>query len=371
MVTPTCVLVVDAAASVDRQKELWSTLRDTSDVQSVLDVLTRGGISSTPAFALTSLPARIGEVAVSVPLFVRGSLAVTVGTAGETITVSGEGVSTWVERVIPDVNSLDFGTRPRAGAAQGIAPEFVLNCGTAGIAWLSIGAPVESVASSAPVEAQHKEVLPRSPMIAATPEPPDAALAADPGLTITDPTFATPPVQDEPDGGYDFLFGETVMRTVEGAAVRDEPTVSVAGDHDGHTAVGLSAEERRAARQARRGAPAPVAQRFTLHFATGEREVLDRTLVIGRAPSASKVSAASVPRLVTVDGPDQDISRNHVQVSVEGGTVLVTDLHSRNGTLVTLPGRPPQQLRGGHPTAVLNGSLVDLGSGVSFTVSES
>jgi len=160
---------------------------------------------------------------------------------------------------------------------------------------------------------------------------------------------------------------------VEGAAVRDEPAVSAGGDHDGRTAVGLSAEERRAARQARRGAAAPVATvapRFTLEFGTGEREVLDRTLVIGRSPSASKVSATNVPRLVTVGGPDQDISRNHVQVSVEGGTVLITDLHSRNGTLVTLPGRPPQQLRGGQPTAVLNGALVDLGSGVSFTVSE-
>jgi hypothetical protein len=194
-------------------------------------------------------------------------------------------------------------------------------------------------------------------------------------MTITDSTFVFAAAADEPEGGYDFLFGETVIRTVEGAAVRDEQSEVplAAGDHDGRTAVGLSAAERRAARQARQKAAAPVVAatpEFAITFSTGETEPLDRALVIGRAPSASKVSATSVPRLLTVGGPDQDISRNHVQVTVEGGTVLVTDLHSRNGTIVTLPGRPPQQLRGGHPTAVIGGAVIDLGSGISFTVGE-
>ena len=42
---------------------------------------------------------------------------------------------------------------------------------------------------------------------------------------------------------------------------------------------------------------------------------------------------------------DQDISRTHARVALEGGTVVVTDLHSRNGTLVALPGKEPQKLR--------------------------
>ncbi len=373
MVTPACVLVVDAAVSAERQNDLWSSLRDHADVQTVLDALTLGGISSTPAFALTFLPAGIGDVAVSVSLIVRGPLAVTAVTSGESIAVSGEGVSTWVERTVADVTCLEFGARPRATDAQSTAPDFVLNFGSAAVAWLSIGTPVKAAAPVAPVEVKRQGELPGKRTIA-EPELPHLELAVDPGVTITDPTFAAPPVQDEFDSGYDFLFGETVVRTVEGAAVRDGSALSVSGgDHDGLTAVGLSAEERRAARQARRVAPAspaPIAPRLLLEFGTGQREVLDRTLVIGRAPSVSQVSATNMPRLVTVDGPDQDISRNHVQVSVEGGTVLITDLHSRNGTLVTLPGRPPQQLRGGQPTAVINGALVDLGSGVSFTVSE-
>ncbi len=64
------------------------------------------------------------------------------------------------------------------------------------------------------------------------------------------------------------------------------------------------------------------------------------------------------------------ISRNHAQFTVEGGTVVVTDLHSRNGTHIVLPGKSPQKLRQGEPTAVIVGTVIDLGGGVTFTVSE-
>jgi hypothetical protein len=57
-----------------------------------------------------------------------------------------------------------------------------------------------------------------------------------------------------------------------------------------------------------------------------------------------------------------------VQFAVEGGTVVVTDLHSRNGTTITLPGKTPQLLRQGESTSVLVGTVVDLGGGVTITV---
>jgi hypothetical protein len=59
-----------------------------------------------------------------------------------------------------------------------------------------------------------------------------------------------------------------------------------------------------------------------------------------------------------------------VQVAVEGGTVVVTDLHSRNGTMVQLPGKAPQQLRAGEPTPVTVGTVIDLGDGATLTVGE-
>ena len=102
----------------------------------------------------------------------------------------------------------------------------------------------------------------------------------------------------------------------------------------------------------------------------GTREPLTEPLLVGRSPSVSKVSGGALPRLLTIGGLDQDISRNHVQFALEGGTVVVTDLHSKNGTSIVLPGKGPQTLRAGEPTAVIVGTVIDLGGGVTFTVEE-
>lgn len=206
---------------------------------------------------------------------------------------------------------------------------------------------------------------------------------------------ATTPADEEDD--YDYLFGSTVVRTVADAAVRDdEPVAAEAspvaapepatgstpiteafdlpaeGDHDGHTVMAADLAELRARRR-EHGAPVPPpAPAPSLHLLRhdGVVESLDQPVLVGRAPSVSQVSAGRMPRLVTVSSLGQDISRNHAQFTVEGGTVVVTDLHSRNGTFIVLPGKSPQKLRQGEPTAVIVGTVVDLGGGVTFTVSE-
>jgi hypothetical protein len=55
-------------------------------------------------------------------------------------------------------------------------------------------------------------------------------------------------------------------------------------------------------------------------------------------------------------------------VVLEGDSVVVTDLHSRNGTLVVLPGKSPQKLRAGEPTVVIVGTVIDFGGGITLTV---
>jgi hypothetical protein len=49
---------------------------------------------------------------------------------------------------------------------------------------------------------------------------------------------------------------------------------------------------------------------------------------------------------------------------------VVTDLHSKNGTSVLLPGKSAQKLRPGEPTSVIVGTVVDLGGGLTLTVDE-
>jgi hypothetical protein len=53
-------------------------------------------------------------------------------------------------------------------------------------------------------------------------------------------------------------------------------------------------------------------------------------------------------------------------VTLDGWHVLVTDLNSTNGTLVTLPGHEPRQLRPGEPTLIQPGAVVTLAEGVDF-----
>ncbi|WP_136709448.1 FHA domain-containing protein, partial [Agromyces sp. H66] len=149
------------------------------------------------------------------------------------------------------------------------------------------------------------------------------------------------------------------------------------GDHDGLTVASIDLHRLRAERAARAGAApesdppvagqAPAAP-LRLRMSDGAFEALGHEIVLGRAPSVSQVSGGRLPRLITIGAGDPDISRNHVRIAVEGDTVVVTDLHSRNGTHVVPPGKPPVKLRGGEPTPVLAGTVVDLGGGWTVQV---
>ncbi|WP_460569468.1 FHA domain-containing protein [Humibacter soli] len=246
--------------------------------------------------------------------------------------------------------------------------------------------------------------------------------------TVHDSTLRDSTVREAPHEttGYDHLFGATMMRSVEDAAARpaedvEEPGAdalsstafgatalggaapngpaqgntahgntaqggTALGDHDGLTVMSGDLRVLRESTGAHAQSPAPGhpgpatpaspaaapavpdEPGFVLQLPDGGVEPIDGMVVVGRAPSVSKMGGGRVPRLVTVDSVEHDISRNHVQLTVEGGTVVVTDLHSRNGTLIALPGKAPQKLRAGEPTSVIAGTVIDLGSGVTLGV---
>lgn len=86
--------------------------------------------------------------------------------------------------------------------------------------------------------------------------------------------------------------------------------------------------------------------------------------MIGRRPRASRVSADDVPQLVTVPSPQQDISRSHVELRLEGWHVVATDLGTTNGTTLIRPGTEPVRLRAGEGVVLGEGDQLDLGDGV-------
>ena len=105
-----------------------------------------------------------------------------------------------------------------------------------------------------------------------------------------------------------------------------------------------------------------------LRLSAGDEITLDRDVVMGRSPRADFTGADGEerPHVVKLPSADGDISRTHLRVSLDGWHVLVTDLNSTNGTLVTMPGRDPEQLRPGEPTPIQPGTVVTLADGIDF-----
>lgn len=105
-----------------------------------------------------------------------------------------------------------------------------------------------------------------------------------------------------------------------------------------------------------------------LLMSTGLVVSLNRPVLIGRSPQVTRVPGNEIPRLITVASPNQDISRTHCEVRMDGDDVVVTDLRSTNGVLLLRQGAGAQRLHPGEPTVVEPGVVVDLGEGVTFLV---
>lgn len=102
----------------------------------------------------------------------------------------------------------------------------------------------------------------------------------------------------------------------------------------------------------------------------GGRFVLDRTAIVGRRPRASRVSGHEVPQLITVPSPQQDISRSHLELRLEGWHVVALDLGTTNGTTLYREGYEPVRLRSREGVVLHDGDHLDLGDDVHLTFGE-
>jgi FHA domain len=105
-----------------------------------------------------------------------------------------------------------------------------------------------------------------------------------------------------------------------------------------------------------------------LRLSLGDVIALDRGVVMGRSPRTDFTGSDGEerPHVVKLPSADGDISRTHLRITLDGWHVLVTDLNSTNGTLITLPGHEPQQLRPGEPVPMQPGTVVTLAEGIDF-----
>lgn len=94
-----------------------------------------------------------------------------------------------------------------------------------------------------------------------------------------------------------------------------------------------------------------------------ETVLLDRPTRVGREPAATRISTEVTPRLVRVSSVSNEVSGTHLELRQVGASVIVTDLRSTNGSVVTQPGSVPRKLRQGESVVVTPGTLVDIGDG--------
>ncbi|WP_223690215.1 FHA domain-containing protein [Leifsonia poae] len=387
------VLLVEAPEQVDRIGSYRRALAD--GFAAALEALAVDGFARTPAFAL----AETGDG--QVLLAVRGIVTATLTVDGTERIVDAAGVSTWLEQQVAGVSALRLAV---PGHDSLLAPLPLCD----GAVWATTVAwPAAAQPERAPQNGAAPRRAPITAPIVVEAQPPaeaEAPAEAEPPAvipiaqaTIAEATIAEATIAAPAEAaGYDHLFGATLMRSVEDAAVRPEtddvdaparidipgfitdsappPATEREGDHDGMTVFSGSFSERRdrggADQPAPMVAPVAAAPRFFVDLFDGRREYLVPPIVVGRSPVASSTSRGPVPRPITVTSDEQDISRSHATIAVEGDSVVVTDLHSRNGTVIVLPGKSPQKLRQGEPTTVIAGTVVDLGSGITLTVGQ-
>lgn len=88
---------------------------------------------------------------------------------------------------------------------------------------------------------------------------------------------------------------------------------------------------------------------------TGQSIPVDRTIVLGRAPSP--VSPGDVP--IPVDDQTRSLSRTHVRISPTASGISIVDMNSANGTRARTPNGRTHTLVPGQPLELpLNSQLL-------------
>lgn len=242
---------------------------------------------------------------------IRGAARVHLAAGDEVVHVEGDGATTWVERSVRDVTRVRIEVADEGGAVDGL--DGALDRGLVRVA-----------------SAEH------------------------------------PPAAEEP-------AAEPAAEAVPDADPMDDVT-----DHDGLTRypqtvpVDLVAPREPGIPGQPPAPPITARPVARLLLPTGDTVDVDRSVLVGRAPEASRIVTDGEPRLVAVESPHQEVSSTHLEVrpgsGADHGCAVATDLGSTNGSVVVQPGLPPEDLRPGVTVQLVPGAVVDLGDGVSIEV---
>jgi hypothetical protein len=243
-------------------------------------------------WVLGHLPGDIAPFGIVAPLpdgvvvFLRGPVQCTVSAGDAIRQFSGEQALTWTDQILP-------------GAFD----------------WLTIGGAAAMPVQADPMSDLHAGVVPGQGFVLnGTGGPAQAAAPARQQQAAT----AAPEPEPEP---APMPQPAPVNGTVASGALPVDDVERASGGH-------------------RRPTVGPaIANHFgTLRSQDGMIIVLDRPYVLGREPTNDAMVRNGEAEPVRLHDPDNVISRVHAYVSVVGGTVLVQDANSAQGTYVGAPG---------------------------------
>ncbi len=383
-------------------ERIWSPLAVDGTVNTVLEIALVGGIASMPDLVVVECTTKGARVVV------RGVTRVGMTGRGEKSQITGESVATWVETLNEDIESISVGSHDDDGAFPLI--EGISLAG--GFQWVLDGLrPTTSevdderrmsadsedkvVAASLNVSSA---VVGREPEPSALPTKAPIPSSADQGPLAAGGGPRLADTRTDFTEDFDHLFGSTIYRSVEAAAVRDladdpvansgtdlgegpdlaphapgnGPQAPVLGDHDGMTIMAAELADVRARPD---GEPAPARSgqqqmSAVLVLPSGQEVPLDAGAVIGRRPQVDRVDGRAIPRLIAIDSPDQDISRSHVEISMSTEGLVAVDLHSMNGTVVIRADGERRSLEPGRPQPLAVGDFLEISEGITLAVRE-
>lgn len=230
-----------------------------------------------------------------------------------------------------------------------------------------IPAPVQEVPAAAPVQ---QEAMPKAPATAPAPTPAWARETHTPKAPIGAPIPTPRPVQETQAPKAPLAppaptarFSAPTPQPPAREASAEAPPAEVEAPRPPEPAVPTPALPTTAPKPAATAtnsttASAPASASYAaLLLDTGQSIPVNRTIVLGRAPSPQRATDSPIP----VEDQTRSLSRTHVRIAPSEGGITIEDLNSANGTRARSPNGQTHTLVPGQPIELPMNSQLLLG----------
>ena len=230
-----------------------------------------------------------------------------------------------------------------------------------------IPAPVQEVPAAGPVQ---EEAMPEAPATAPAPTPAWARETQAPKAPIGAPIPTPTPVQEMQAPKAPVAppaptarFSAPMPQPLAQEASAEAPSAEVEAPRPPEPAVPAPALPTTAPKPAATAtnsttASAPASASYAaLLLDTGQSIPVNRTIVLGRAPSPQRATDSPIP----VEDQTRSLSRTHVRIAPSEGGITIEDLNSANGTRARSPNGQTHTLVPGQPIELPMNSQLLLG----------